>query len=275
MELACDVSASARHVGTTSRSGLVVAMVVLNVLAACGGSGSATSSDAASDPSSEPSRSSATARETPVPTTDACPNSSGGQCLGDLEGGRPHRTQAFIPQIAYTTPAGWSNMEDLPGNFLLLPPDRDLEGVDAGRVDYLGVYSGATVAAEDCSPEPVPGVGVDPDAIVRAISERPGLDVSTPHDVVVGGLEGLTVDIAWAPGTAAGCEVTEDLTIIPLIIGVGPASLEHAQAPGYLTRLYVLDNGRSNVIIEVSDVRRDKRPFEYEQVLAELRFLSS
>lgn len=199
----------------------------------------------------------------------------GGQCLGELEGGRRYRTAIFTPQIAYTTPPGWSNMEDLPGNFLLLPPRRRVDGVDAGTADYLGVYSGATVAAADCAPRPMPGVGLEPEAVVTALAERPGLDVSEPREVAVGGLEGMVIDIEQQPDTTAGCKVGGDLTIIPLFIGVGPASVEHAQVPDLLTHLYVLDNGGSNVIVEVSDVGRDERPFDHEQIVTNLRFSPS
>ena len=200
-----------------------------------------------------------------------CPNPYGGDCLGKLSGKR-YRTETFTPRLTYTGPAGWSNMEDLPGQILLLPPGRGVLGVDPGNVDYLGVSSGTTVAAADCEPVPMPGVGLEPEAIVTALAERPGLDVSAPRKVVVGGRRGLAVDIEWEPDTRAGCKVEGNLTIIPLIIGVGPASLEHSQIPGLRMRLYVLDNGDSNIVIEVSDVENDARPFQFEPVVRSFRF---
>jgi hypothetical protein len=235
------------------------------------------SGESTSQPSAEPGRADSDGSSSPVPATPAeaavvCPNAMGGQCLGDLEGGTRYRTETFTPQISYTTPAGWSNLEDLSGNFLLLPPGRSLEGVDAGTADYLGIYSGASVSAADCAPEPVPGVGLAPDAVVAELAERPGLDVSTPRRVVVGGLEGMAISIDLEPGTTAGCRVEGGLTIVPLFIGVGPASVEHAQFAGLRTHLYVLDNGRSNVVVEVSDVGADTRPFDYEQVVENLTF---
>ncbi len=163
-------------------------------------------------------------------------------------------------------------MEDLPGNFLLLPPGRDLSGVDAGAADYLGVYSGATVAAADCESAAMPGVGLRPKAIATALQQRPGLDTSTPHNVSVGGLHGLVMDIRLAPGTTAGCAVEGGLTIVPLFIGAGPATVEHAQVPGLRTRLYVLANGKSNLILEASDVTADADTFAFEPVIRSFDF---
>lgn len=250
---------------------LVGALMVVTLIASCGGE-STSSPDAESEQSDNPSAASSQGSEPPTEAPIVCPNPMGGQCLGEVEGGNPYRTATFTPQFTYTTPAGWSNMEDLPGNFLLLPPGRSIDGVDAGTADYLGIYSGASVSAADCAPEPMPGVGLKPDAVVTALAERPGLNVSAPKEVVLGGLKGLVIAIDLEPDTTAGCKVEGDLTIIPLFIGVGPASVEHAQVPGLRTHLYVLDNGRSNVIVEVSDVGRDKSPFDYERVIEKLRF---
>lgn len=252
------------------RGRVVGALMVVTLVTACGGE-----STPSPDTSGRSDTAGAPASPVAEPPTEApvdCPNPMGGQCLGELEGRTRHQTETFTPQIMYTTPAGWSNMEDLPGNFLLLPPGRSIDGVDAGTADYLGIYSGASVSAADCAPEAMPGVGLDPKAVVKALAERPGLKVSAPGEIVVGGLKGMVIVIDLEPGTRAGCKVEGDLTIVPLFIGVGPASVEHAQVPGLRTHLYVLDNGRSNVIVEVSDVGRDKRRFDYERVIENLQF---
>ena len=74
-----------------------------------------------------------------------CPNSEGGQCLGKLKAGT-HKTVVFRPTLTYTVPAGWTNFEDTPGNFLLVPARGALPGVNAGTSDFIGVYT--SVAAE-------------------------------------------------------------------------------------------------------------------------------
>jgi hypothetical protein len=183
-----------------------------------------------------------------------------------------YQTEDFEPGLTYSLPDGWANMEDLPGNFLLLPPGRDLAGVDAARSDFVGASAGTTVSAPDCSPLPMPGVGLQPSSIVEALRKRPGIDVSHPREVTIGGLSGLAVDIRMIPGTEAACEVEGGYFIVPLIIGVGPASLEHSVSDGLLTRLYVLENGDSNVVIEVSDIDADRSEFEFEPIVKNFRF---
>jgi hypothetical protein len=61
-------------------------------------------------------------------TPAGCPNPDGGQCLGPIAAGT-YSTVVFGPTITYTVPAGWANYEDLPGNFLLIPPGGDFAGI--------------------------------------------------------------------------------------------------------------------------------------------------
>lgn len=58
-----------------------------------------------------------------------------------------YTTTRFTPPITYSVPAGWSNFVDAGGEFLLLPPNGKLSGVNDGTSDYIGVY--AEVAAPD------------------------------------------------------------------------------------------------------------------------------
>jgi hypothetical protein len=180
-------------------------------------------------------------------------------------------TSAFEPGLTYTVPDRWANMEDLPGHVLLLPPGRDIDGVDAGTADYLGVFHGVTVAAPDCSPEPMRRVGLGSAEIVEALADRPGLEVGRPREVSVADLPGLMIDIELDAKSKAGCRVAGLGRVIPLIIGVGPAELEHAQIPGLRTRLYVLEHRNSNIVIEVSDVATDDRPFDHQSVIRRFR----
>lgn len=100
---------------------ICAALMVVTLVASCE-SESTPSVDAESGQSADPGASSSGVSETPTEAPTVCPHPLGGQCLGELESGRRYRTEIFTPRIAYTTPPGWSNMEDLPGNFLLLPP---------------------------------------------------------------------------------------------------------------------------------------------------------
>ena len=69
-----------------------------------------------------------------------------------------YATTEFQAGVAYTVPDGWANYEDLPGNFLLVPPSGTLEGVNAGTSDYIGMYDGIAPASANCDEVPEPGI---------------------------------------------------------------------------------------------------------------------
>ncbi len=67
----------------------------------------------------------------PATTESAgCPNPHGGSCLGNLDPGT-YSTSVFDPKITYTVPAGWTNFEDLPGNFWLFQQQDARKGNSA------------------------------------------------------------------------------------------------------------------------------------------------
>jgi hypothetical protein len=202
-----------------------------------------------------------------------CPSVHGGSCLGPLTAGT-YTTLEFQTPLTYTVPDGWANFEDLSGNFLLIPPGGSNDGVDAGTSDYIGVYQGAALAAADCSPRIEAGVGTTSADLAAGLAMREGLIVTEPVDVVIGGLTGAMIDIALDPSSEAGCVIPElQLRIVPLTIGVAPASLEHAQFDGFTTRLIFLDHPDGTIAIEVSDVTASPgTTAEYEPVIASMRF---
>jgi hypothetical protein len=198
----------------------------------------------------------------------------GGECLGPLEAGT-YRTTVFTVPITVTVPEGWANYEDLAGNFLLIPPGGSIEGVDAGTSDYIGIYAGFAVADADCVSAPAVGVGTTALEVVTALADRDGLVVTEPEPTSVGGLDGYVIDIVGELDTDAGCRVPDfPYAIIPLVIGTGPASLEHAQVGDlWTTRLTVLDGEAGNVGIEVSDVRDSAATADdYAGVIASIDF---
>jgi hypothetical protein len=206
-----------------------------------------------------------------VGQTAMCPEPESGTCLGELEAGT-YTTQSLRPQLTYTVPDEWANMDDTPGVFLLLPPGRDQDGVDAGTDDYMGVYHAAAVLAGDCTPATEPAVGLKPRAIVEALRDRAGLETSAPRRVDVGGLTGLVVDIEAPLTGKEGCPVPQLGRAIPLIAGVGQAEFGRVQTADMRTRLYVLAYGAENVVVEVSDVEADRASFDFESVIDSLRF---
>src|SRR5262249_48301775 len=105
-----------------------------------------------------------------------CPNPDGAyanHCTGVLDAGTYHTT-AFEPPFTYTAPAGWANMEDDSGNYLLLPPGQDLSRFyiaswDArlelrpAVADYVGVYASVSAPA-GCKEYPDPAVATNAQA---------------------------------------------------------------------------------------------------------------
>jgi hypothetical protein len=189
-----------------------------------------------------------------------CPTpDGGGACLGPLEPGT-YRTTLFETPFSFSVPAGWDEAEDFPGDVLLLPPGSQLAGVGPETSDYVIIAQGVGVGVErgtasDCDTAQ-PGVGLDPASMVAALAAHEGIIVSDPVPVEIGGLPGLMIDVADDPASDVGCVIPElgTGTFPGLIVGVGPAGFTHVQGPGYTTRLYLLDRGDTNIVIEVADV---------------------
>ncbi|HEY8057395.1 MAG TPA: hypothetical protein VID94_01520 [Acidimicrobiales bacterium] len=225
----------------TGRLSIVVGLTVL--LVGCGGD------DGAEEAAT-------TTTTTPATTTVGvdCPNPEGGSintCLGDLDAGA-HETTTLAPTLAYLVPDGWSNQEDLPGNFLLLPPGSTLEGVNPETSDFLGVYS-SVGAPLGCAEQADPAVASTPQAMVDWLGTQAAIEVSAPTPVTIGGLSGLQVDLAFDDARAeAGC--TDDLGSYALaIVGTGRSSLAHGVSPGYALRLAFLTNGDAVMAVELAD----------------------
>ena len=193
----------------------------------------------------------------------ACTYPEGGDCRGPLTASEQHTTVSFIPTLTYAVPVdGWINPEDLPGNFLLLPPNQSLTGVNAGTSDYIGVYTsvvaGQFAEGSSCDVEAVPGVTATPEGIVQWMREQPELVVSEPVATSIGGLAGQRVDVRTTEGaTLPSCtdlETGDQITAFLLIVGARPSDLAHSVVPGMTIRLYLLDYGGRALAIEVDDI---------------------
>ncbi len=183
-----------------------------------------------------------------------CPSIHGGVCLGPLEAGT-YTTRAFETPLTYTVPAGWANYEDLPGNFLLIPPSGSNEGVDAGTSDYIGVSQGVAPLSGECQERPEPNVDRTPEAMGAWYASHPGLVVEGPKPVAIGGLDGVVLDLATTDGGTGWCDIPGLGEFVPILIGTGPASLTHVLDRTFTMRLYLLRVRAGEVIaIEIDDV---------------------
>lgn len=188
----------------------------------------------------------------------------------------------FHPEITYTVPAGWGNYEDDPGNFLLIPPGGSLAGVNPGTSDYLGVYSGVAAETKGCAGEnPAPGVGPAPGQIAAYWARLPEVKMTAPRPVTVGGLSGVVVDVVANLGHKALCpDPSSSWGYQPLIVGVGPASLEHGMIKGLSLRVYLLtwstsaqgQNTTSTIAIEIDDLQGGSHLDAYSQLTSTFKF---
>src|SRR6476620_612891 len=156
------------------------------------------------------------ARADQTPTSTAgCPNPEGGACLGALAAGQ-HTTTRFRPQLTYTVPAGWSNIEDYEGNYLLAPPGVTLEGLQAETSDFIGVAANA-VLADDCDFHAPPGVASTPSAFTAWLRSHAGFSTSNAHPALVGGLRGEVLDLRVAHGWTRTCPFWTATPVVPLM----------------------------------------------------------
>lgn len=182
----------------------------------------------------------------------------------------------FDPQLTYVVSDGWQNFEDTPGNFLLVPPGFDLAGVNAGGSEYIGVYASVVAASAECSTpvlaeRPEPGVGLTPAAIAAEFVDRPGLIVTTPEAISIGGREGVVLDVTMDPSWTTPCFYSQGNPIVPLIQGVGPSGLDHPMGPGLTTRLYLLENGPGTLLVEISESANGSRLDAYSEVVSDFQ----
>ncbi len=177
-----------------------------------------------------------------VTTMAPCPyGEDGGVCLGPLGEGT-YSSTSFAPDLRYTVPGGWENAQDRSGNFVLQK---------TGDVRYLAVYQNVKAPAE-CEDVPAPGVGTSVEELTEWYTTHPGLVVTEPVEVTVGGLTGVFLDISLDPSWDVTCEFSEGRPVVPFLLKDDPMSYaHHVILPGFEERLYILEWFGGNVAIEV------------------------
>jgi hypothetical protein len=177
----------------------------------------------------------------PVATTGAT-DCSGEACLGSLQPGT-YATDQFEPSLTYTVPAGWNDISDSPGQFLLRRPDTP----DA---IVIGVYQRVR-APRPCRVEPDLGVGASVQEMTTWLTSHPGLVTSDPVPVTVGGLSGERIDVSLAPSWTGTCPWFGNDPIVPIMVGLTPTDLHHTIFEGLQERLYLLSYRGAVLAIEI------------------------
>jgi tRNA A-37 threonylcarbamoyl transferase component Bud32 len=200
-----------------------------------------------------------------------CSQAFGFTCLGEVPAGT-HTTRSFRPTLTYTIPVGWTNFNDYKGNFGLVPPGGDWKAVDQGKTDYLGVFQRFAPTATRCGDAAAPVRSAA--AYVRWLVRNPGLSVTGPKPVTVGGLSGFVVDLRIRKGWTKTCPWSQGAPAVQLIHGVVPTAprmIHGMLPPPFVMRLYLLDYKHATLGVEI-DAVRGTRLDTYSKFVKTFRF---
>ena len=203
-----------------------------------------------------------------------CANPFGGTCLGELNAGT-HRTTSLEPKLTYTVPAGWTNETDHVGNVNLIPPHNDWQesSMNNGSSDYVGIYTSIAVAKSWCGD----GHGAihTPASFAGWLRRQPGMDVSRPQAVTLGGLRGYVVTIRVAKGWTKPCpwshgQPAADTTVLAGLPPSPNGLLQGVFGPGIM-RLWLLGYHGGTLGVAVNAIATGTLD-EYSRVVQTFRF---
>jgi len=156
-----------------------------------------------------------------------------------------YTSKALEPQVTFTVPAGWAVLADVATYFQLAPADSDVVGIH--------VFRDPVAASQDpaCPESAEPGVGPTALELSTWIRERPGLIVSAPRIVTVGGLRGTELELAIADGWTESCSFANGLPTVPLFVGAN-GEYRWVVAGSERLRLALLDvPGGGTLVVDV------------------------
>ena len=156
-----------------------------------------------------------------------------------------YTSTAFRPPVTYALPDGWWNPSDAAQFYSLQPASSEATGI------YL--FRDPLPASQDptCPTTAQPGVGTTSVALATWIRGLPGLAVSGPRIVTVGGLRGVEIDVAIAAGWTASCPFAGGAPTVPLFVGAD-GELRWVVAGSERLRLDLLDvPGGGTVVVDV------------------------
>ncbi len=124
-----------------------------------------------------------------------------------------YASRSFQPAVTFTLPAGWENPSDASTYFQLQPAGSDVTGIH--------LFRDPRAASQDASCPTIPeaSIGTLSTDLATWIRARPGLVVSNPKLVTVGGLRGVELDIGIVAGWTASCPFANGAPTVPLFVG--------------------------------------------------------
>ncbi len=203
------------------------------------------SSAVAGTPRQTPTYPTRLSRPTDLPADGTC--EEGHTCLGLLDTSK-HHTAVFAPGFAFTMPVtGWENIAQAGGDFAFLPIAAPGDGIFFFRAPQATKPDGSVETS----------VPIQVETIKAWLAANTALTVSEPVDVSVGGLRGIRVDLAVAPGAASHPSDCPVVTCVTFFRGRDPSSKPTWQwdfgvASSERERLYLLQ-AKDTVVAVVAD----------------------
>jgi hypothetical protein len=155
-----------------------------------------------------------------------------------------YSSKAFQPAVTYTIPAGWWMAADSPDYFALQPVASEVLGIHLFR-DPLAASQDAA-----CPTTAQPGVGKLSLELATWIRGLPGLVVSNPRMVTLGGLRGVELDLALSSAWTASCPFADGIPTVPLFVGAD--GLRWVVAGSERLRVALVDvPGGGTVVVDV------------------------
>ena len=170
-------------------------------------------------------------------------------CGGPLEPGQ-YRVTYDDPTIAFEISSpGWE--WSYTGNFVMVADEFHKELYSSDGIYFLRDPS---IASQDCEETEEPGVGRSVDDLVAWLEAAPGLALSEPAPVSVGGLDGVQLDLRIDPAWKRTCFFSDGLPAVPLIVNrVDIGGYNWTMLPDMSMRWYVLDSDDGVMIVDIED----------------------
>ena len=189
-----------------------------------------------------------------VRVLDDCPELP---CEGSLEPGK-YRWAFHEPTLDFEISSpGWIWHFGGGGNLRFY---ADETPVGEGLYGSDGIYflADPTIASRNCEDSSMPGVGHSMGDIVGWLGSAPGLKVTEPTPVTIGGLEGTRLDIELDPTWKRTCFYSEGLPTVPLIFnGSELGGYNVPILPDISMRWYVLESDAGVLVIDLDDGPND------------------
>ena len=134
-------------------------------------------------------------------------------CQGYLTPGA-YRSTILDPTIDFEiTSPGWT-WDFSAGGFRILADASHEDGFSPDGIYFLRKPA---IASQDCEEATEPGVGRSVSEIVAWLEAAPGLAISAPRPVTIGGLDGEQLDLQLDPKWKRPCFWSDDQPAVPLL----------------------------------------------------------